>query len=99
MVEFVRKIVMQIAVLQFRAFCDKHQNLAKITESNVKELAESVANMARDSFNTSNIPFENVYFTQTFFDKYIIETAIMATKDLTDKVINELDEDMFIDTD
>lgn len=87
--ELIRSIVGQIAVIKFRTFRDSH-DMTKITESNVKALTREVAEMANRSLNMNNIFFKDTFFTEEFYKKYIIETSIILVKQMVEKKIEEI---------
>lgn len=87
--ELIRSIVGQIAVLKFRTFQDTH-DMTKITKANIEALVKDVAEMANKSLNMNNIFLEDTFFTKEFVEKYIVETAIIIIKQMTDKAVNEM---------
>jgi len=88
MLDFVKMLTSQIAVLRFRTFVDTHE-LDKITKANVQKLVTDVAETVHNSINIDNIDFEDMLFNKEFFEKYIIETSLITIKSLLDKAVNE----------
>lgn len=88
--ELIRSIVGQIAVLKFRTFQDTH-DMSKVTKTNVEGLVKEVAGMANNSLNMNNIFLDDTFFTKEFYEKYIVETSIILIKQMVDKAITELD--------
>lgn len=88
--ELIRSIVGQIAVLKFRTFKDNH-DMTKITIANVETLVSDVAKMANNSLNMNNIFLDDTFFTKQFVEQYIVETAIIFIKEMIDKSIGEID--------
>ena len=86
--ELVRSIVGQIAVLKFRTFQDSH-DMSKITTTNTKALVDDVAMMAKRSLNMNNIFLDDTFFTKEFIENYIIETSIILIKQMVEKAAND----------
>lgn len=87
--ELIRSIIGQIAVLKFRTFQDTHE-MDKVTKANVEGLVKDVAQMANNSLNMNNIFLDDTFFTKEFVEKYIIETSIILIKQMTDKAVAEM---------
>lgn len=92
--ELIRSIVGQIAVIKFRTFQDTH-DMNKITKANVEALVKSVAEMANESLNMNNIFFKDTFFTKHFYERYIVETSVILIKQMVDKAISELNEENY----
>lgn len=90
MIEFMRTVIATTAVLKFKDFCDHHPQMDKITESNVKSLANDVAISVNKFINASNIVFSDTLFTRDFYNHYVIETSITYVKDLVTKKLEEI---------
>lgn len=86
--ELVRSIVGQIAVLKFRTFQDSH-DMSKITTTNTKALVDDVARMAKRSLNMNNIFLDDTFFTKEFIENYIVETSIILIKQMIEKAAND----------
>jgi hypothetical protein len=84
--ELLRSIVGQIAVLKFRSFEDSH-DMTKITLANVQSLVSDISTMANNSLNMNNIFLDDTFFTRKFVEQYIVETAMILTKEMVDKSI------------
>lgn len=91
LLEFIRMMVGQVAVLKFRTFIDT-RDIEKSTKSNIEHLVQDIATTVNSSLNMSNISIENTIYSKEFFEQYIIETSIVIVKDLLDKSLND-DED------
>jgi hypothetical protein len=89
--ELIRSIVGQIAVLKFRTFQDTHE-MDKVTKENAKGLVDDVAKMAKNSLNMNNIFLDDTFFTQEFVEQYIVETSVILIKQMMDKSVNELED-------
>lgn len=89
--EFVRSIVGQVAVLKFRTFTDTH-DLTKITKAHLQPLVTDVATMVKDSINIENISIGEALFTKDFYEKYIIETSVIMIKQMWETAIEDQDE-------
>ena len=88
--ELIRSIIGQIAVLKFRTFEDTHE-MTKVTKANVEGLIKEVAEMANTSLNMNNIFLGDTFFTKAFYEKYIVETSIILIKQMVAKAVNELE--------
>lgn len=91
LLEFIRMMVGQVAVLKFRTFIDT-RDIEKSTKSNIEGLVKEVATTVNASLNMSNISIENTIYSKEFFEQYIVETSVIIVKDLLDKSLND-DED------
>ena len=80
--ELIRSIVGQIAVLKFRTFKDTH-DMEKVTKANVEGLVKDVANMANKSLNMNNIFLDDTFFTKEFVEQYIVETSVILIKQIS----------------
>lgn len=87
LLNFVKMITTQVAILQFRTFVDGH-DMAKVTKANVRDVADNVAKTVKSSINMDSIDFSDTLFTKEFYESYIIETSIIAVKSLLEKTIN-----------
>lgn len=98
MMNLIRTIVGQIAVLKFREFQDKHKmdpeintdDGWKINRQNFETLIEDIARSSLGSLNIKNIDFDELFFTQKFYENYIIQTSIMIVKQMLEKSIDDL---------
>ena len=88
--ELIRSIIGQIAVIKFKNFQDKHE-MTKVTEANVKALVNEVATMAYGSLNMENIFLEDTFFTKEFMEQYIVDTTVILIKQMMEKTINDID--------
>lgn len=90
--EFIRMMVGQIAVLKFRTFVDTN-DLSKVSKSAIEKLVADVAESVNRSMNMVNLSLENTVYSKEFFEQYIVETSVLMIKDLLDKAIGEKDEE------
>lgn len=90
--EFIRMMVGQIAVLKFRTFVDTN-DLSKVSRSAIEKLVADVAESVNRSMNMVNLSLENTVYSKEFFEQYIVETSVLMIKDLLDKAIGEKDEE------
>lgn len=90
--EFIRMMVGQVAVLKFRTFVDSN-DLSKVSKSSVEKLVADVAASVNNSMNMVNLSLENTVYSKEFFEQYIIETSVLMVKDLLDKAIGDKDEE------
>lgn len=90
--EFIRMMVGQIAVLKFRTFVDTN-DLSKVSKSTIEKLVADVAESVNMSMNMVNLSLENTVYSKEFFEQYIVETSVLMIKDLLDKAIGEKDEE------
>lgn len=91
LLEFIRMMVGQVAVLKFRTFIDT-RDVERSTKANIESLVQDVATTVNASLNMSNISIENTIYSKEFFEQYIVETSVIIIKDLLDKSLNEDDE-------
>lgn len=91
LLEFIRMMVGQVAVLKFRTFMDT-RDIEKSTKSNIESLVKEVATTVNASLNMSNISIENTIYSKEFFEQYIVETSVIIVKDLLDKSLNDDEE-------
>lgn len=87
--EFIRMMVGQVAVIKFRTFID-NRKIEKISKANVEELVADVARTVNRSINMSNIQIENTVYSREFFEEYIVESSVMIIKDLLARDLNNI---------
>lgn len=92
LLEFIKTLTTQVAVLQFRTFVDAHE-ITKISKIHIKQVAENVAKTVHDAINMDSIDFNDTLFTKEFFEKYIIETSVNTVKSLLDKTLQQISEE------
>ena len=98
LIKIIRMIVGQIAVLKFREFQDKHrmdidintEDGWKVNRTNFESLIEDIATTSYKSINMDNIIFDDLFFTQDFYENYVIQTSIMLVKQMLGKTLDEL---------
>lgn len=88
LLEYIRMVATQIAVLKFRTFQDGHE-MDKVTRMNIKNLVSDVATETRDSINFNNIDIENTLVTSEFLTKYLVEVSVIAVKEMLNKAIED----------
>lgn len=88
--ELIRSIVGQIAVLKFRTFRDG-RDMSKVTKANVEELVKDIAHMANNSLNMDNIFLDDTFFTKEFVENYIVETTVILVKQMMEKEFNNME--------
>lgn len=88
LLEFIKMLTSQIAILKFRTFVDNHE-IDKITKANIQNLVADVAETVNVSINADHIDFDDVLFTKEFYENYIIDTSLITIKGLLNKTINE----------
>lgn len=87
--EFIRMMVGQVAVIKFRTFID-NRKIEKISKANVEELVADVARTVNRSINMSNIQIENTVYSREFFEEYIVESSVMIIKELLARDLNNI---------
>jgi hypothetical protein len=91
MMLYIRDLTMQVASIQFRNFIDGH-DLSKVTKATMSKLVEDTAIKVNKSIYLNNIKFDDLLFTEDFYNNYIIDVAMISIKELLDKVINTTEE-------
>lgn len=86
MLDFIKLVVAQVSVIQFRKFTDGHK-MEKVTLAQVKNIVSEIAGTVNKAIIRDNIEFDTTIFTREFFDSYIIETTSMFVKQLLEKYI------------
>lgn len=89
LIEFIRTIIGQQAVLKFRDFQDKYRQVDKITAANCKKLVEDIAVSSNAAINRNNIQFDAAIFNESFYNEYIVQTSMMYAKDLVAKLVGD----------
>lgn len=92
LLEFIRMMVGQVAVIKFRTFIDS-RDVEKSTKTNIGNLVKEIATTVNSSLNMSNISIENTIYSKEFFEQYIVESSVIIVKDLLEKSLNEHNED------
>ena len=88
LLNFIRMISSQIAMIQFRNFIDSH-DISKVTKANIRDLVEDTATNIKNSLNIDDIDFADMLITEEFLDEYIINVASITIKDLLNKSLSE----------
>ena len=88
LLELVRSIIGQVAVLKFRTFQDTH-DMHKVTKTQVEALAKDVAMTANRSLNENHISFDVTFFTKEFYEEYVVDTSIILVKQMIDNFVAE----------
>ena len=88
LLDFIRMISNQIAIIHFRNFIDSH-DISKVTKANIRDLVEDTATNIKNSINIDDIDFVDMLITEEFLDEYIINIASITIKDLLNKSLNE----------
>jgi len=83
-----KEFISQYVVCEFSTFID-NRDISKVTLSNIRSLAEELAVYIHISLNTNAIDWENVIFSSTYYDKFIINTTIMFIKKLFEEVTDQ----------
>lgn len=91
MMTYIRDFTIQVASIQFRNFIDGH-DLSKVTKATMSKLVEDTAIKVNKSIYLNNIKFDDLLFTEDFYNNYIIDVAMVSIKELLDKVINTTEE-------
>ena len=89
LLEFIRKLSIQLSVIKFKEFIDEHE-IDKITKSQIQKLVTETASMVNSSFSKDPIDFDNLLVSREFLDEYIVQTSIMAIKDLLERSVTEI---------
>lgn len=92
LLEFIRMMVGQVAVIKFRTFIDS-RDVEKSTKTNIGNLVKEIATTVNSSLNMSNISIENTIYSKEFFEQYIVESSVIIVKDLLEKSLNDHNED------
>ena len=85
--EYIRMLVGQIAMIKFRTYEDGHQ-FDKTTKANIEKLITEIANSVHESLNRANISFDDTLFKEDFLNDYIIQTTIIVIKDMLEKAVD-----------
>jgi len=89
--EMIRNMLAQIAILKYRTFQDNH-DMTKINKTILESLVRDVAETAHRSLNGNIFSFEDTFFTQEYYEKYIAETSAALIKQMWEKDIEEHEE-------
>lgn len=86
--DFIRMMVSQVAVIKFRTFID-NRKVDKISKNNIGDLVADVATTVNKSINMSNIQIDNTIYSREFFEQYIVETSVLMVKELLEKNLSD----------
>lgn len=86
---FVKEFTVQVCVLKYRNFFDNH-SIDKVTKGQLQSLVSDTAREVNNSLRLKSIDYEKTLFTKEFVDSFIIETTMVALKDLLDKSVVEI---------
>lgn len=98
LLELIQMIVSRIAVLRFRHFMDTHridpneEGGVKVNRAQIVKLIEEIAKMANDSLKRDNFNFDDTFFTEDFYNKYIVGTTEILVKEMLAKIVDNYEE-------
>lgn len=87
--DLIRDIVGQVAVLKFRTFQDNN-DIKKVNKTILMGIVKDIAETSNKLLNKKNINFMNTFFTEEFYDHYIIETSIIIGKEMFEKALEKI---------
>jgi hypothetical protein len=88
LLKFIRDFSGEVVLIKFHEFKDK-VDFTKVNEEKIKSLINDIAATINKSLNWDNINIEDSLLNKEFYETYIINTTIIITKELTEKVIKE----------
>jgi hypothetical protein len=88
LLELIRTIVAQIAVVKYRNFRDSN-DMSKITEAMIKNLIKDIAKTARTSLNLENMLWGDTLFKREFIENYIVDMTVLLVKESVRKTLVE----------
>lgn len=93
--EFLKSLIGQTIVLEFKTFRDNHV-LDKVTQQHLKNFIYDTATKVKLSLNNDeNIGY--LMYSSTYCDKYIVDVIITMTKDLLEHEVDQPFEVLFND--
>ena len=84
LLEAIRSLVSQIAILKFNIFKDSHVT-DKVMKGTLAELAKEVAIEANKSLDRSKVRSDRLIVTMKFIEQYIIDISMMLVKEMWEK--------------
>lgn len=85
--KFVKTLVMHMSIIHYNVFIDSHDP-DKINRTQIQHLVEDTAKDINGYIKSDIIKYDKLLVTKNFIDEYVIQTTIIAIKDLLNKTIN-----------
>lgn len=85
--KFIKTFVMHISIIHYNVFIDSHDP-DKINRTQIQHLVEDTAKDINGYIKSDIIEYDKLLVTKNFIDEYVIQTTIIAIKDLLNKTIN-----------
>lgn len=86
--EFIRDLTAQVAVLKFREFADS-RSLEKVTKEHTKHLIQDIANSVKGYIDQNKLDEEGLLVSPQFMNEYIINMSVNCVKDLLKKAVDD----------
>lgn len=88
LLEFIRTIINQIAVLEVKTFCDNH-DLTKISKKNILNLVTKISKLVYEFLNI-NMENNPILFNESFYTYYITEITSATVKQMIEDIISKI---------
>lgn len=86
--DFIKEFSIELCVIKFRGFADNH-DMEKVTKVHLENLIQECAKEVNNSLVEGAINYDHLLYNKEFIDNYIIQTVMIAMKDLLNKSIEE----------
>lgn len=86
---FVKEFTIQVSVLRYREFFDNHR-MDKVTKAQIQTLVSETAMEVNRSLSLKMINYNITLYTKEFVERFIVQTTMVALKDLLEKSIIEI---------
>lgn len=86
--DFIRTISVQSAVMKYQEFADGH-DIDKITRAQVQNLVIDISVETKNHVNLDVIDYNELLYDRQFIEGYIIQNSISTVKRMLEKSIND----------
>ncbi len=86
---FIKEFTIQVSVLRYREFFDNHR-MDKVTKAQIQTLVSETAMEVNRSLRLKMIDYNITLYTKEFVEHFIVQTTMVALKDLLEKSIIEI---------
>lgn len=88
---FTHILIDQVATMKYKEFMSRN-DISKTTRTHLKPLIGDVINTVYDGLHQQGIQFDDLLFTQEYYNQYIIDVSATVIRDMFEKTVAALDE-------
>ena len=90
--DLIERIIHQNSLMKFRAFKDNHDG-TKVNKEITINLVRDICELTNRSIKSDLVIIDTVYFTEEFYNNFIIDTCSTIVKELMNNLIESIEEE------